>query len=106
MSFMATQYTPFSEPCNTQWGIHRLVVMCGNESMRIDETRRANLLAYCRRECDGNQAELARRARRQPNQINDMMAGRKAFGEKVARDIEGNLGMRRGALAHKFTVRC
>lgn len=28
MSFMATQYTPFSEPCNTLWGIHRLVVMC------------------------------------------------------------------------------
>lgn len=97
MTFMPTQYTPFSEPCNTLRGIHRLVVMCANAYMRIDDLRRANLLAYCRRECGGNQADLARRANRKPNQISDMLAGRKSFGEKVAREIEANLGLQPGA---------
>lgn len=101
MSFMGVEYTPFSDDCNTLWGIHRLVLMCANGFMRIDEIRRGNLAAYCDRECGGNQAELARRAQRKPNQIADMLAGRKAFGEKVAREIERNLGMPPNQLDHQ-----
>ena len=62
-------------------------------NMREQEIRRANLRAYMERECGGSPTELAVRTGKKVNQIQDMLAGRKSFGEKVAREIEDALGM-------------
>lgn len=43
--------------------------------------------------CEGNAAELARRLKKSESQINDTLAGRKSFGEKVARAMEKALDL-------------
>lgn len=53
--------------------------------MDVADIRRANLGAIVER--DGL-ASVAKRVGKPDRQINDMLAGRKSFGEKVARDIE------------------
>ena len=74
------------------------MALLNNADMHIHQIRRENLAAYCARECGSNQAELSRRMQRKPNQVSDMLAGRKAFGERVAREIEANLGLMPGDL--------
>ena len=54
----------------------------------IADVRRANLRFLIER--DGL-SSVARRAEKPDRQLNDMVAGRKSFGEKVARAIELNL---------------
>ena len=54
----------------------------------IAEIRRQNLALLVEQE---GLANVARRAGKPDRQINDMLAGRKSFGEKVARDIEARL---------------
>ncbi len=69
----------------------------------MDETtlasiRRRNFRALIDAGLHGSQAEIARRVKRPGSQIGDMLAGRKAFGEKVARSLEERLGIPRGIL--------
>lgn len=54
-------------------------------------TRRARLRDLIEQRFDGNTSAFARAVKRQPQQVNDMLAGRKAFGEKVARAMEAAL---------------
>lgn len=53
----------------------------------------------------GSKAELARRLNRKPQQINDMLAGKKSFGPKIARYIESTLQLPNGFLdePHELT---
>ena len=95
---MDGQYTPSGELVNTEPGIHRPGASGSNRGMDWAAIRLANLKAYLQTECGGNAAELARRIRRSPSQTNDLLQGRKAFGEKLARSIEDNLGLFQGAL--------
>lgn len=55
---------------------------------KIADVRRANLRFLIERE---GLSSVARRAGKPDRQLNDMVAGRKSFGEKVARDIESHL---------------
>lgn len=60
--------------------------------------RLQRLLHYLSTECGGNRNELARRIGRSPSQTNDMLNGRKSFGEKIARAIEDQIGKPHGWL--------
>lgn len=63
------------------------------------ELRRARLLTYIKRNPEyGNVNAFATGIGKSPSQIADMLAGRKAFGEKVAREIERLTGMPTGSL--------
>lgn len=66
-----------------------MVTWCCNSLMNtIADVRRANLRFLIER--DGL-SSVARRAGKPDRQLNDMVAGRKSFGEKVARAIESSL---------------
>lgn len=58
--------------------------------MNIQTTRRKNLQTLVG---TFGLAHVAKKAKKPDSQINDMLAGRKSFGEKVAREIEANLGL-------------
>lgn len=82
-----------------------MVTVCCNAQMKnVADIRRANLQLLVDR--DGL-ASVARRAGKPDRQINDMLAGRKSFGEKVAREIELNIhpAMKPGWLDVAETVR-
>lgn len=66
--------------------------------MDLKQIRLLNLDRYLKHECGGNAAELARRIKRSPSQVNDLFAGRKSFGEKLARAIENEIGAVSGCL--------
>lgn len=68
-----------------------------NSEMTEADTRRERLKAYISQESI-SEAEVARRIGRSPSQVSDMLAGRKAFGEKIAREIERKLDLYRGFL--------
>lgn len=53
--------------------------------------RRRVLELYVKSECGGNVSEFARRAGKAQSQVADMLAGRKPFGEKIARELETKL---------------
>lgn len=57
------------------------------------------------REQYGTAAELARALERSPQQINDMLAGKKSFGPRIARYIEEKLNLGKGFLdePHELT---
>jgi hypothetical protein len=89
--------TPFGE--FTNW--------CGDvqtSPMKIAELaaiRRTNLRRYVDEKLAGNVSELNRRYRDgkgAPSYFNDLLAGRKSFGEKVARAIEKSLNLAPGQL--------
>jgi phage repressor protein C with HTH and peptisase S24 domain len=65
-----------------------MVANCCNAGMEIAEKRRRALRELIAR--DGLSV-VARRAKKPELQLNDMVAGRKAFGEKIARALEINL---------------
>jgi phage repressor protein C with HTH and peptisase S24 domain len=65
-----------------------MVAICCNADMGIAEIRRRALRDLIAR--DGLSV-VSKRAKKPERQLNDMVAGRKAFGEKVAREIEANL---------------
>lgn len=56
--------------------------------MDFPDLRRANFRLFLNEECSGNAAEAARRIKRSPSQVNDLLSARKSFGEKFARNIE------------------
>jgi hypothetical protein len=64
-----------------------------NVGMEDQEIRRQRLRAWINANLNGNEAELARQTNRKPSQISDTLAGRKSFGEKLARSIERKLRM-------------
>jgi len=81
---------------NTLRGLHRMVNAGCNARMDIQDVRRARLQAIITKGWNGNVTAFATSIHKSPTQIADMLAGRKSFGEKVARDIE-----KRGRLGHK-----
>lgn len=62
-----------------------MVADCSNTQMKQADIRRLVLAHFVER--DGL-SSFAKRVGKPDSQINDMLAGRKSFGEKVARDIE------------------
>ena len=56
--------------------------------MDLPDIRRRNLRRLIDERTDGNAAAFAELVGKSPSQINDMLHGRKAFGEKAARSIE------------------
>jgi hypothetical protein len=75
-----------------------------NARMDLQAIRRENLRAYMAAKLGGVEAELARCIGRSPSQTSDMLAGRKSFGEKVARDIEKKLQLEQGELDRDATA--
>jgi SOS-response transcriptional repressor LexA len=67
-----------------------------NEGMDIKENRIQRLADLIRDKYGNNVSSFARAVDRSPSQINDTLAGRKSFGEKFARYIEGKLGLIEG----------
>jgi len=61
--------------------------------MANKETRRERLRELINQRFDGIARRFALAAKKPDGQINDMLAGRKSFGEKVARQIETTLGL-------------
>ena len=61
--------------------------------MDIQDIRRKNLNDVIDMLFEGNASALARKIERLPSQILDMQAGRKGFGERIARHIEESLGL-------------
>lgn len=61
--------------------------------MELKQTRLARLQLYIDSQCSGNAAEFSRRVKRSPQQIVDMLKGRKSFGEKIAIDFCAILGL-------------
>lgn len=66
--------------------------------MSIQETRRDSLRRIIAERFGGNVSRFAQSARKAQSQIADMLDGRKAFGERVARAIESNLHLPVGYL--------
>ncbi|WP_405126745.1 helix-turn-helix transcriptional regulator [Ralstonia pseudosolanacearum] len=67
-------------------GIHQLVYACCNARMSdVATTRRRNLERLVN---EHGLAQVSKRTGKPASQINDMLAGRKSFGEKVARALE------------------
>jgi hypothetical protein len=58
--------------------------------MEIQDIRRRRLAEVIDRKTNGNVAAFGRMVKKSSTQLNDMLAGRKSFGEKVARDIENH----------------
>jgi hypothetical protein len=71
---------------------------CRDMDESDQDGRRRRLRAWMNQHCNGVEAELARRVGKSPTQISDTLAGRKPFGEKLARSIEAKLKMPRKAL--------
>jgi hypothetical protein len=74
--------------------------------MATAESRRAVLKELIRTRYDGVARQLAIAAGKPESQINDMLSDppRKSFGEKVARQIEFNLGLADGYFDRKTTT--
>lgn len=94
--FMGTTITPFGEPFNTTQGIHHAVKTGCNIEMDIKELRQRRLAALIKDRFGDNAAAFARAIDRSSSQVNDMLSGRKSFGEKVARYIENKLNLTDG----------
>lgn len=62
-----------------------------NLSMDIQDVRRRNLGAIIEYRFEGNVSALARAVDKVPSQILDVLSSRKAFGERLARKLEGLL---------------
>lgn len=60
--------------------------------------RVANLRAFVERKYDGNKSAAARDYGCQPQQMNDLLAGRKSFGEKVVKRCVERMGIPAGYL--------
>jgi len=56
--------------------------------MEVQDIRRKRLRDLIAEMADGNITAFAGKVKKSPSQINDMLASRKPFGEKVARDLE------------------
>lgn len=64
-----------------------------NSHMELKDIRRAALKSYIERQFDDVARQFALAVEKPESQINDMLAGRKSFGEKVARDMARKLGL-------------
>ena len=71
-------------------------------AMVRQDIRRAALRAAIDQEFEGNVSRFAAAAGKSQSQIADMLDGRKPFGEKVARSIEGALGWSAGRLDERY----
>lgn len=89
--------TPFGEFTEWCFGVQTSPM----KNVEQAAIRRANLRRYVDEKLDGNVSELNRRYREGkgvPSYFNDLLAGRKSFGEKVARAIEKALDLAAGQL--------
>ena len=66
--------------------------------MTIQDIRRRALATLIEKRWGNNARRFSLAIRKSDVQINDMLAGRKSFGEKVARDIETRAGLEPGTL--------
>lgn len=66
--------------------------------MDVADTRRLNLRRYVDAHFAGNTSAFSRKLNRVPSFFNDLFAGRKSFGEKLARNLESKIGLSSGAL--------
>ena len=66
--------------------------------MNTASIRRHNLLTICETTFKGNETALSRKLEKAASQIHDMLNGKKAFGEKIARSIEQKLNLPQGYL--------
>jgi len=98
---MSGALSPYGDGvCNTELGFH-LTVKLGQDARMphsAQDIRRKALMHVVKTEYGGNVSAFARRADKPQSQIADMLAGRKRFGEKVARQIEGRAGLEQGVL--------
>lgn len=78
--------TPFGEVKQHHTGEHQMVITCCNFCMKDVVTQRRENLALLVSE--HGVSSVAKRMRRSPTQVSDMLHGRKSFGEKVARAME------------------
>lgn len=87
--------------CNTRRGFHQKVKVRQYprvENQALQGIRRKALQRIINDEHGKNVSAFARTAKKPQAQIADMLAGRKAFGEKVARSIERNASLIPGIL--------
>jgi hypothetical protein len=68
------------------------------EDEALKRRRIANLQAWIDERFKGSVARAAKESGKADSQLRDTLAGRKSFGEKVARSLEEKLGMEEGAL--------
>lgn len=68
------------------------------EDEALQKRRITNLKAWIDGHYDGSVASASRHSGKSDSQLRDMLAGRKSFGEKVARSIEDKMGMEEGEL--------
>lgn len=96
---MGLQYHQTVLVRNTFPGFHQMVKPCFNDTMTTEaEARRANLRRLVQDRAGGNVTRFGALVGKQQSYISDLLAGRKAFGEKVARQIEAKLALKRGWL--------
>lgn len=95
---MRRLYSPDGVYVNTIPGIHRTVIRRCNFPMDIQDIRRDVLKAVIKRSFNNVARQLALKVGRQDGQINDILKGRKAFGEKAARMFEDKLDLTTGYL--------
>lgn len=74
------------------------------DAMDLSDIRRRNLGSCLDKLFEKNQSAMGRELHMRPNQINDMIHGRKSFGERVARRIEERLKLPRYALDEDLRV--
>lgn len=81
-----------------------MVTLCCNDGMTKVETRRARLRMLI---AEHGLSELAEKTGKPASQLNDMAAGRKSFGEKIADQLTAKIGLPGGWfelwIGEKFT---
>lgn len=91
------QITPSSVVTSTLFGDFRAYPPngddCGMVHDLLREVRIDNLRAFVKRKYAGNKSAAARAYGCEPQQMNDLLAGRKSFGEKVVRRCVEKMGV-------------
>lgn len=91
--------SPYGDsPVNTIWGIHHLVSAPYAHHVDVVTSRRVNLTDILARDFAGNQSALAKQIGRRPTYVNELIRGKRSFGEKIARAIERQLHLPPSAL--------
>lgn len=83
---------------NTKQGISPFGVSCLNQDMDIQDVRRNRLRQWIKNYYADNVSAFCRAVKKQQSQIADTLAGRKPFGEKIARNLESLAQMKEGWL--------
>lgn len=85
----------FTKRCES----NSIPAMDSSELEELKKTRISNLKSLIQRDYAGNAAALGRDCKKLPQYINDLVGGRKSFGEKAVMGIEAGAGLLRGQLS-------